>query len=553
MKKIVECVPNFSEGNDMTVIKKITDEIEKVDGAILLDVDPGKDTNRTVVTFAGSPEAVEEASFFAIKKAAELIDMSRHSGAHARMGATDVCPFVPVSGVTMADCVDIAKKVGKRIGEALNIPVFLYGEAATKKERYRLPDIREGEYEALPEKLKKSDFKPDFGKAVFNKQSGATAVGARGFLIAYNVNLNTRDVKIANKIAKRVREKGRMVKNKETGQREQIHGALKGVQGMGWYIDEYHMAQISYNIMNFNQTPLYRVFEESEKFANQFGVRVTGSEIVGLVPLEAMLATGRNSLEKQGSSTGVSETELVRLAMQTLGLNEVSEFKVEERIIEYRFRKRGTLVSMNLFRFADELASDSPAPGGGSIAALNGVLSAGLSSMVGNLTYSKKAYKAVRDEMISTSVSGQNLKEFFLEAIDKDTDAFNKIMDAFSLPKKSEADQKVRNETIQAATKEATLVPFSVLEHSLETVKLALAVAQRGNKNSLSDSGVSGLAASTAAEGALYNVMINLEGIEDEKFKKKISKEAIKINRDVQNIVSKIKTILHKELKITNN
>lgn len=551
MKKIVECVPNFSEGRDLTIIEKITDEIKKTPEVILLDVDPGKDTNRTVVTFAGSPDGVLEAAFQAIKKAAELIDMSKHSGAHARMGATDVCPFVPVSGVTMQDCVEIAKKLGKRVAEELNIPIYLYEEAATTKKRRSLAYIRQGEYEALPEKLKKEEFKPDFGKPVFNKKSGATVTGAREFLIAYNLNLNTKRVHFARKIANRIREKGRMMTNKETGKEEQVPGTLQAVRAVGWYIDEYDMAQISVNLLNYKITPLYRVFEEADKFARESGVRVTGSELVGLIPLEAILQVGRHFLQKQGSSTGVSEKELVRVAAQSLGMNEVSEFNPEHKIIEYRFKQKGRLASMDIYEFADELASNSPAPGGGSVAALNGTLSAGLSSMVGNLTYTKKQYKNVRKEMIDISTKAQQLKDFFTDSIDKDTEAFNKIMECFSLPKSSDEEIAARNKSIQEATIEATLVPFKVLEKSKEAAELALAVVERGNPNSLSDAGVAGLTAAAAAEGALYNVMINLDGIEDEEFKAKLGKDAIALNREVQTNVEKIKQILHTQLKIT--
>lgn len=548
MRKIVECVPNFSEGRDMAVMEKITDEIKKVPGAELLDVDPGKDTNRTVVTVAGDPGAVMEAAFQAIKKASEVIDMSKHSGAHSRMGATDVCPFVPVSGVTMEDCVEIAKKLGQRVAEELKIPIYLYEEAATSEERRSLAYIREGEYEALPEKLKQEKYKPDFGKPVFNVRSGATVIGAREFLIAYNVNLNTRKVKTARKIANRIREKGRMVKNKETGKKEQVPGSLKKVRAVGWYIDEYNMAQISINLLNYKVTPLYRVFEEADKFAREFGIRVTGSELVGLIPLEAMLETGRHFLKLQGSTTGVSENELVRVAIQSLGMEELGPFDPEHKIIEYKLRKKGRLASMNIYEFADELASDSPAPGGGSVAALNGTLSAGLSAMVGNLTYGKKQYKDVRENMIKLSEKAQKLKDFFTESIDKDTDAFDKVMDAFSLPKKGDEEIKARNKAIQDATKEATLIPFTVLERSKEAAELALMVAEKGNQNSLSDSGVAGLAASAAAEGALYNVMINLQDIEDETFNAETAQKAVKINKEVQKIVTKIKKIMEKHL-----
>lgn len=550
MKKIVECVPNFSEGRNMAVIDKITDEIKKVPGAGLLDVDPGKDTNRTVVTFAGDPDAVLEAAFQAIKKAAELIDMSKHSGAHSRMGATDVCPFVPVSGVTMEDCVEISKKLGRRVADELNIPIYLYEEAATSEERRSLAYIREGEYEALPEKLKQEKYKPDFGEPVFNARSGATVTGAREFLIAYNINLNTRNVKIARKIANLIREKGRDVKNKETGKKEQVPGTCKAVRGVGWYIDEYNMAQLSFNLLNYNITPVYKVFEDAERFAHEFGVRVTGSELVGLIPLQAILQCGRYFILKQGGTTGVSEKELIRVAVQTMGLKELGPFDPEHKIIEYKLKKKGRLASMNLYEFAEELASDSPAPGGGSVAALNGSLSAGLSTMVGNLTYGKRSYKAVKDEMIDVSTKGQQLKDFFTDSIDKDTEAFDKVMEAFSLPKKSDEEAAARKQAIQDATKEATLVPFTVLEKSKEAARLALIVAEKGNQNSLSDSGVAGLAAAAAAEGALYNVMINLDGIDDEPFKEEIAQKAVQLNTDVREIVSRIKEIMHTQLKI---
>lgn len=551
MKKIVECVPNFSEGRDMAVMGKITDEIKKVPGVELLDVDPGKDTNRTVVTFAGDPDAAVEAAFQAIKKASELIDMSKQHGAHPRMGATDVCPFVPVSGVTMADCVEIAKKLGQRVAEELHIPVYLYEEAAASEERRSLAYIREGEYEALPEKLKKEEFKPDFGEPVFNARSGATVIGAREFLIAYNVNLNTRDVKIARKIANRIREKGRTVTNKDTGEKEQEAGTLKAVRAVGWYMADYNMAQISVNLLNYKITPLYRVFEECDKFAREFGVRVTGSELVGLIPLEAMLETGRHFLKLQENSTGVSEKELVRMAVQSLGMAELAPFNVEHKIIEYKLRKKGRLASMNLYEFADELASDSPAPGGGSVSALNGSLSAGLSAMVGNLTFGKKQYAEVKEIMADVAEKAQKLKDFFTDAIDKDTEAFDKVMAAFGLPKGTPEEIEARSKAVQAATKEATLVPFSVLEKTKEAAEFALIMAEKGNRNSLSDAGVAGLTASAAAEGALYNVMINLAGIEDEAFKAEITKKAVQISGEVQEIAAKIKQLLYQELKIS--
>ena len=552
MKQIVECIPNFSEGRDAGVIEQITAEISKIAGVELLDVDPGRDTNRTVVTFAGSPAAVEEAAFQAIKKAAEVIDMSKHKGAHPRMGATDVCPFVPVSGVTMADCVEIARKLARRVGEELAIPAYLYEEAAASPERRSLAYIREGEYEGLPEKLKKKEFKPDFGKAVFNKQAGATVIGAREFLIAYNVNLNTRNVKLAKEIANRMREKGYTVKNPVTGAKETVPGTLKAVRAVGWYIPEYQMAQISVNLLNYNTTPLYRVFEEAERFAAEFGVRVTGSELVGLIPLEAVLQVGRHYLRKQGNSRGVDEKELVRVAVQSLGLAELTPFNPEHKIIEYRFRKRGPLASMDLVAFCAELASDSPAPGGGSIAALNGALSAGLSAMVGNLTFGKKGYEAVRGEMEIVAEKAQPLKDFFIEAIDKDTEAFNLLMAAFSLPKKSDDEKKARQEAIDEATKGATLVPFSVLERSRTAAELALAVAKKGNRNSLSDAGVAGLAAALCAEGGLYNVLINTQDMAAGSFRSETRAQARNMCACVLETAAKIREEMDKALADKN-
>jgi glutamate formiminotransferase/formiminotetrahydrofolate cyclodeaminase len=548
MKKIVECVPNFSEGRDTGVIDQISAEIKKVTGVELLDVDPGRDTNRTVVTFAGSPDRVEEAAFQAIKKAAELIDMSRHSGAHPRMGATDVCPFVPVAGVTMAECVEIAKKLGRRVAEDLAIPVYLYEEAAANEERRSLAYIRAGEYEGLAEKLKNKEFKPDFGKAVFNPKAGATVIGAREFLIAYNVNLNTRNVKLAKEIANRMREKGRTVKNPETGAKETIPGTLQAVRAVGWYIPEYQMAQISVNLLNYNTTPLHRVFEEAERLAAEFGVRVTGSELVGLIPLEAVLQVGRHYLRKQNGCLGVAEKELVRTAVQSLGLAEISPFNPEHKIIEYRFRRTGPLAAMNLVDFCAELASDSPAPGGGSIAALNGALSAGLSAMVGNLTFGKKGYEEVRNEMEIVAEKAQPLKDFFVEAIDKDTEAFNCLMAAFSLPKKTDEEKRIRQGAIDEATKGATMVPFSVLEKSRTAAEFALIMALKGNRNSLSDAGVAGLAAAVSAEGALYNVLINTQEMAPGSFRSETRAQARKLCACVLETVAKVKAVMDKGL-----
>lgn len=548
MNKIVECVPNFSEGRDMAVIDAITAEIKRVPGVELLDVDPGRDTNRTVVTFAGSPDSVAEAAFQAIRKAAERIDMARHKGAHPRMGATDVCPFVPVSGVTMEECAEIARRVGKRVGEELGIPVYLYEEAAANEKRRSLAYIREGEYEALPEKLKNPEFKPDFGPAAFHPGAGATVIGAREFLIAYNVNLNTRNVKLAKEVANRIREKGTTVKDPQTGEKKTVPGTLKAVRAVGWYIPEYSMAQISVNLLNYKVTPLHQVFEEAVRVAAELGVRVTGSELVGLIPLQALLEAGRFYARRQGASCGVGERELVRLAVQSLGLAEISPFKTDHKVIEYRFRRKGKLAAMDLVEFCNELASDSPAPGGGSVAALNGALSAGLSAMVGNLTHGKKGYEAVRAGMEETAGRAQELKDFFIEAIDRDTDAFNLVMAAFGLPKKSDEEKAVRERAIQEATKEAARVPLAVLERSLAAAEMALAAARDGNRNSLSDAGVAGLTAAVCAEGALYNVLINIKDLADEDFRRQASARAQELFSRAAGVADEIRAIMRREL-----
>ncbi len=548
MQKIIECVANFSEGRDLAVIDQITGTIKKVAEVMLLDIDPGQDTNRTVVTFAGPPESVAEAAFQAIKKAAELIDMGKHKGAHPRMGATDVCPLVPVSGVTMSECVELARNLGKRVADELQIPVYLYEEAAVTEERRSLAWLRSGEYEALSEKLLKPEFQPDFGAAVFNARSGATVIGAREFLIAYNVNLNTRNVRLAKEIANRLREKGRTVKNPETGETETIPGLLKAVRAVGWYIDEYTMAQISINLLNYRTTPLHQVFEEAERLAAEYGLRVTGSEVVGLIPLEAMLDCGRHFLQKQGMSRAVSDAELVRVAVQSLGLREIAAFEPEHKIVEYRFRQAGQLALMTLKEFVDELASDSPAPGGGSIAALAGALSAALSAMVGNLTFGKKGYEDVWEEMEALAVQAQELKQFFIAAIDEDTAAFNEVMAAIRLPKKTDAEKAHREEQMMAANKLATMIPFSVLEKSLEAAELALQTTEKGNRNSLSDAGVAGLTAAVSGLGALYNVLINLKQIPAPEFCADMQRRAIAVNDQVEAVVEQVKATLKKEL-----
>ncbi len=555
--KLVECVPNFSEGRDLEKIKAITGEIESTPQVTLLDVDPGESTNRTVVTFIGTPEGVKEAAFKAIKKASEVIDMSKHTGAHSRMGATDVCPFVPVSGVTMEDCVQFAHDVAKRVAEELEIPVYLYEEAAQKKERKNLANIRAGEYEGLPEKLKDPEWAPDYGRPVFNSKAGATVIGAREFLIAYNINLNTRDRSLAREIAFNLREKGRAKRDEkgniirdEEGKSIKIPGKFKEVKAVGWYIEDYGIAQISINFTNYKISPPHLVFDEAIRQAEALGLRVTGSELVGLIPKEAMLMAGRYYLEKQGKSPGVPEEELIDIAVKSLGLEDVAPFDPQKKIIEYQFKEvEDPLIEKNLRQFVNELSMDSPAPGGGSTAALCGSLSTALSSMVSNLTVGKKDYGNVQDKVKEIAVAAQRLKDEFLRDVDLDTVAFNKVMDAFRMKKKTEEQKKERETAIQKANKEATLVPYGVLEKSIKALELAKDVALHGNKNSISDAGVAGLTAQTAAEGAYYNVIINLPNIQDEKFKKEIRKKAIDLKNKALKLSDDTRKIVEEELE----
>jgi len=540
MMKLVECVPNFSEGRDLAKINQISGEIEKTEGVKLLDVDPGKDTNRTVVTFIGTPEGALEAAFRAIARAAAVLDMSKHSGAHARMGATDVCPFVPVSGVTMEDCTELARRLGDRVGRELGIPVYLYEEAASRPERRNLATVRAGEYEGLADKLAAPEWKPDFGPAEFNPKTGATVIGAREFLIAYNINLNTRERAAARDIAFTIREKGRLrrdddgkiVRDKD-GKAERVPGIFKDCKAVGWYMEDFGRAQISMNLVNFKTTPPHVVFDECCRLAEGMGVRVTGSELVGLIPLEAILQAGKYYLTKQGMTTGVPEAELIHIAVLSMGLGDLYPFEPEKKIIEYQFERGGALTAMKVDSFTNLLSTDSPAPGGGSVAALCGALSGALSSMVGALTHGKKGYEDAAGEMERAGVEAQALKDAFLADVDRDTEAFNRVMDAMRLPKKTDEDKAARAEAIEEATKEATLVPLGVLRRAEKAVELAETVVRLGNRNSVSDAAVAALTARTAAEGAYLNVRINLPGIRDDSFKKETLAEAGKIRASV--------------------
>lgn len=538
MQPIIECVPNFSEGRNLQTIKTITDAIESVDGIRLLDVDPGKATNRTVVTFVGSPEDVIEAAFRGIAKAAELIDMRNHSGEHPRMGATDVCPLIPISGITMEETAMYAQKLAKRVAEELAIPTYLYEAAQPNIDRNNLSVIRAGEYEGFFEKIKLPEWAPDFGKAEMNATAGATVIGARDFLIAYNVNLNTKSTRIANRIAFDVREAGRVkregnpysgkIMNDEHGEPIRIPGKLKAVKAIGWYIEEYNMAQISMNLTNYKITPLHIAFEETRKAADDRGVRVTGSELVGLIPLQPMLDAGKFFLQKQGMSVGVSESELVDCAIRSMGLNELGPFDPKKKIIEYLLRdeKQSRLVSMSVRDFVNETASDSAAPGGGSISALTGAMGAALGTMVANLSAIKKGWEDRLEEFSPWAAEGQQLKDKLVALVDEDTRAFDAIMSAFGLPKDTPEQVAERKQAIQDASKYATEVPFRTMQTAFDCLPLLKQMAEHGNPNSLSDVGVGALCIKTAVRGAWLNVLINAQGLSDKSWADNIVAEA---------------------------
>lgn len=527
--KLMECVPNFSEGRDQAVLGAIAAQIRSVKGVVLLDVDPGADTNRTVFTMAGEPDAVVEAAFLAIRKAAELIDMSKHHGEHPRMGATDVCPFIPISGMTMEECADYARKLGKRVGEELGIPVYLYENAASKEEWRNLAVVRSGEYEALPKKATDPAWKPDFGPHIFNQKSGATAISAREFLIAYNINLNTRDKKKAHDIALSIRESGRAARDEngkmlkdEHGNKVMIPGLFSHCKAVGWYIDGYDRAQISINLTNYKITPPHLVLDKVRQLANEMGLQVTGSELVGLIPKAALINAGRYYLQKMNESTGLPEKMIMDTAIQSMGLAELSPFELDKKVIEYAIARKDGLIGLKLDEFTDLLSTDSPAPGGGSVAALCASMSGALSAMVSNLTVDKKGYETVQEQVLEYAPAGQDIKLRALECIDRDTDAFYALMDAMRLPKKTEAEIDFRNQEMEKSTQHAILVPLKTLEIALEALELAAKVAKVGNINALSDAGVAGLTALAAAKAAYYNIRINMLSSTDEAFQQDI-------------------------------
>ncbi len=549
MKKIIECVPNFSEGRDMNIIKQITDSIETVEGVKLLNVDPGKGTNRTVVTFVGDENSVVEAAFRAIAKAAELIDMRKHKGEHPRFGATDVCPFIPIANSSMPDCIECARKLGERVGKELRIPVYLYEYAATAAHRKNLANIREGEYEGIAKKIKLKEWKPDYGEAKLNEKSGNIAIGARDFLVAYNVNLNTTSVRRANSVAFDVREQGRKIKD-ETGQEVNQPGTCKAVKGIGWYIPEYGIAQVSMNLTNLNVTPVHVAFDECVKSANSRGMRVTGSELVGLIPLKAMLDSGKYFLLKQNRSTGVSEDELVRIAIKSLGLDELTTFEPRKRIIEYMLEDSPSspLLNLSIRKFADETASESPTPGGGSVSAYVGALGVSLGTMVANLSSHKKEWDDRWKEFSDYAEDGQKIKDELLKLVDEDTKAFNRIMETFALPKSTEEEKNLRKKAISEATKNAIEVPMKVMELSLKSFDIVKAMAETGNPNSVSDAGVGALCARTAVYGAYLNVKINAASYSDKKYTARKLKKAKEMLDKAKETERKILAIVERKI-----
>jgi glutamate formiminotransferase / formiminotetrahydrofolate cyclodeaminase len=560
MKKLIECVPNFSEGRDLGIIKQITAQIESVEGVRLLDVDPGAATNRTVVTMVGTPDEVIEAAFRAVKKASELIDMRKHKGEHPRMGATDVCPLIPVSNISMEETVEYARKLAQRIGDELGISVYCYENAAFTPQRKNLANIRSGEYEGLPQKLSDPYWKPDFGSSELNEKSGAIAVGARDFLVAFNVNLNTTSTRRANSIAFDVREKGRVLREgnpvsgkivkDEKGNQVYTPGTLKSVKAIGWFIEEYGIAQISMNLTNIGITPVHVAFDEVCRKADARGIRVTGSELVGLIPLKAMTDAGKYFLQKQQRSLGVDEQELIKIAIKSMGLDELKPFNPEEKIIEYVLAKEAgaqKLINLSAKGFANLTASESPAPGGGSVSAYLGALGVSLATMVANLSSHKRGWDDRWEEFSKLAEKGQKLKDELLFLVDEDTSAFNKIMEAFSLPKSTEEEKVLRQQSIEDASKYAIDVPLRVMKSSLDSMDLIEEMARAGNPNSVSDAGVGALCARAAVMGAYLNVKINVTGIKDQLFAQNslndgalIQENAIKREQKILEIVNQV-------------
>lgn len=537
MKRILECVPNFSEGRDRSIIESICTPIRQTEGVQLLDIDPGASTNRTVVTFAGEPEAVIEAAFQAIKMASQVIDMSRHTGAHPRMGATDVCPLIPVSGISIEEAVEFAHRLGERVGRELGIPVYMYEYAAKSTQRKSLSVIRSGEYEGFSKKILLPEWKPDYGPAAFNARSGQSVIGVREFLAAVNFNLNTSSVRLANSVAFDVRENGRVKTDTgkpsgkpvldENGEPVRIPGTLKECKAVGWYIEEYGFAQVSMNLTNLSVTSLHQAFEEVSKSAISRGLRVSGTEIVGLIPLASLTEAGKYFLIKQGRSIGVSEKELIQMAVMSMGLSDLKPFVAADKIIEYKLRNQTPgLKDLTVERFTEVLASESPAPGGGSVAALCGSLAAGLAAMTANLAAGKRGWEDKINLFSNLAFESQQIREKLIFLIDEDTRAFNKVMEAFGLPKGSEEEKAFRKQAIQQANLYAAEIPLQVMQTAASLFPVLQEMIEKGNPSSITDAGVGVLCACTAIEGAGMNVLINLSGIDAEADKIRLGKEA---------------------------
>jgi glutamate formiminotransferase / formiminotetrahydrofolate cyclodeaminase len=560
MQRIIECVPNISEGRDKEKIQAIASVVETVPGVMLLDVDPGASTNRTVITFAGAPEVVIEAAFLLIQKAAELIDMSTHKGEHPRQGATDVCPLVPVSGVSMDECIKLAHILGERVGKELGIPGYFYEYAAQTEERRNLAHCRKGEYEAL-EKITTTEWKPDFGPDKVTdraKKSGITTIGARDFLVAYNVNLNTTSTRRANAIAFDIREAGRTLREGDpvtgkpildaNGEQQRIPGTLKSVKGIGWYIEEYGIAQLSLNLTNILVTPVHVAFEEACKKAAERGIRVTGSELVGLIPKQCLIEAADFYLKKQERSLGISEKEKIKIAVKSLGLGDLSPFNPEEKVIEYIIDKKlnggKKLVDLNLRDFAWETASESPAPGGGSISAYVGAMGASLGAMVANLSSHKRGWDERWEEFSNWAVKGLGYQQQLLHLVDEDTNAFNKIMEAFALPKNTDEEKVLRSQSIENASKYAMEIPFRTAEIAFQSMEVMKAMVEKGNPNSVTDAGVGALCARTAVLGAVMNVRINAAGIKDKVFADDLVKRAGEIEMQAEKLEAEIRELV---------
>jgi len=554
--KIIECVPNFSEGKDESIINAITESILSVEGINLLDVDSGKDTNRTVVTFVGEPSNVIDAAFNGIKKASELIDMTKHRGEHPRMGATDVCPLIPIKNTTMDECVKYSKILSDKVSKELDIPIYLYENSASSKDRINLSNVRSGEFEGMKDKIRLKNWKPDYGPINMNNNAGVTAIGAREFLLAYNINLNTKEKKLASHIALNIREAGRakrdtsgkIVRDKN-GAVIKVPGTLKFTKAVGWYLEEYGIAQVSMNLTNYNITSLHQAFEEVRKEANKIGLRATGSEVVGLLPLEPLLAAGNYYIDKQGVSPSVSESEIINIAIKSLSLSEISNFNPKEKIIDYILESdKKKLTNLSFQEFADEVSSSSPAPGGGSVSALSGSLGAALMSMVSNLTYNKKGYEKNNQLVSDIGISAQVLKKDLLILIDKDTEAFDGIMRAFRLPKKTNKQKSKREESILVATKNAIETPLLIMRKCNKLLTIVKGLIKHGNKSSFSDTAVSVELLNASIRGASYNIKINLKDISDDNYISSITKESNSIMDKSSTIYKEILKEIDKEL-----